>query len=159
MWNSIERLGSLITLANWGIAATLLIAFACTVVAIKASSRKDELTSAEDLQKAGHIAELDYANLTLRGQVATLETNAANANKDLAGLQKAASDAKAAQQKVEIDLEKQKERTATAEKNLLELQERIKDRHLSAENRKKLVALLKAGPTGEITISCVGGAP
>lgn len=74
--------------------------------------------------------------LTLRGQVATLETNAANANKDLAGLQKAASDAKAAQQKVEIDLEKQKERTATAEKNLLELQERIKDRHLSAENRK-----------------------
>jgi len=111
-------------------------------------------------QEAKERAEkLENDNLTLRGQVATLEGSAAKAQKDVAGLQKAASDAKAAQQKVEIDLEKQKERTATAEKNLLELQERIKDRHLSAENRKKLVALLKAGPTGEITVSCVGGHP
>jgi hypothetical protein len=116
MWNSIERLGSLITLANWGIAATLLIAFACTVIAIKASGRKDELTGAEDLRKAEHIAELDHANLTLRGQVATLETNAANASKDLAGLQKTALDAKAAQQRVETELAIQKERTANAEK-------------------------------------------
>lgn len=125
MWNSIERLGSLITLANWGIAGTLLVAFACTVVAIKASNRKDELTGAEDLRKAEHIADLDHANLTLRGQVATLETNAANANRDLAGLQKAASDAKATQQRVEIELAKQRERAANAEQALLELREKL----------------------------------
>jgi hypothetical protein len=151
MWDSIERLGSLISWANWGIAATLLIAFACTVVAIKASSRKDELTGAEDLRKAEHIAELDHANLTLRGQVATLETNAANANMDLAGLQKAAADAKAAQQNVEIDLERQKERTATAERSLLELRESIKDRRLSSGQYTQLLALLKPAKTNEPT--------
>lgn len=143
LWNSIERLGSLITLANWGIAATLLVAFACTVIAIKASSRKDELTGAEDLRKAEHIADLDHANLTLRGQVATLEINAANANRDLAGLQKAASDAKAAQQKVEIDLAKQQEKTAIAERALLELKERLAHRRINQSDHDKLVASLR----------------
>ena len=151
LWNSVERLGSLIMLANWGIAATLLIAFACTVVAIKASSRKDELTGAEDLRKAEHIAELDHANLTLRGQVVTLETNAANANRDLAGLQKAASDAKASQQRVETDLAKQQEKAARAEQTLLELKQRIKDRRLSSVQYAQLLALLKPARTKEPT--------
>jgi hypothetical protein len=143
LWNSVERLGSLNTLANWGIAATLLMAFACTVVAIKTSSRKDELIGAEDLRKAEHIADLDHANLTLRGQVATLEMNAANANKDLAGLQKAASDAKAAQQKVETELAKQQERAANAERALLKLQEHNKPRHLAAEQQQNVATKLK----------------
>jgi hypothetical protein len=127
LWNSAERLGSLNTLANWGIAATLLIAFACTVIAVKTSSRKDELTRAENLRKAEHIADLDHANLTLRGQVATLETNAASANKDVAGLQKAAADAKAAQQRVEIDLAKQQERAANAERDAAEAKLELED--------------------------------
>lgn len=105
-----------------------------------------------------HAKALEKDNWTLRSQVATLETNAANASKDLAGLQKAAADAKAAQQKVEIDLARQQERTATAEKNLLELQERVKLRRLSAEQRKKLIDFLHtpdaaAIPNGPITVS------
>jgi hypothetical protein len=86
---------------------------------------------------------LENANLTLRGQVATLENSAAKAQKDVATLQTAAADAKAAQQKVETELQKQKERTATAEYRLLELQERIKDRRISGAQYAHLLALLK----------------
>jgi hypothetical protein len=57
LWDSIEKLSRLITVANWGIALTLLVAFACTVVVIKAGNRKDELTGIEDLQKAKQIAD------------------------------------------------------------------------------------------------------
>jgi hypothetical protein len=83
-WNSVDKLSSLITWANWGIAATLLITFAFIV--IKTGNRKDALTGIEDLRKAEQIANLEHANLSLRGQVAVLETNATSANKDLAGL-------------------------------------------------------------------------
>lgn len=47
LWDSIEKLSLLIAAANWGIAATLLIAFVCTVLTIKAGSRRDELMAAE----------------------------------------------------------------------------------------------------------------
>jgi hypothetical protein len=156
-WNSVDKLSSLITWANWGIAATLLITFAFTVIVIKTGNRKDELTGIEDLSKAEQIANLEHANLSLRGQVATLETNGASANKDLAGLQRSASDAKAAQQKVEIDLAKQQEKTTIAERSLLELQRRMGPRRISAEQRARLLGILKTGPKGKVSISCVSG--
>jgi hypothetical protein len=161
LWDSAEKLGRLIVLANWGIAGTLLVAFACTVIVIKASNRKDEIMGAEDLRKAGQIASLENSNLALRGQVANLEINAATANKDLAGLQKSASDAKTAQQKVEIDLAKQQEKAAIAERSLLELQERIKPRTISADQRATLIRLLtpipKLGSEGKIVVRSVAG--
>ncbi len=51
LWNSIDRLSKLLTIANWGIAATLFMAFVCTVIAIKAGNRKDELVTIEDGKK------------------------------------------------------------------------------------------------------------
>ena len=36
LWDSVEKLSLLIGLANWGVATTLLVAFACTVITIKA---------------------------------------------------------------------------------------------------------------------------
>jgi hypothetical protein len=118
-----------------------------------------------------NAAKIERDNLNLRGQVASLEAKAADASTELAGLQKDASDAKTAQQRVEIDLSnaaarqqriqtdfaKQQERAANAERALLELQERIKDRHLTTEQRARLVELLKANPKGKINVSCVGG--
>jgi hypothetical protein len=100
--------------------------------------------------KANERAEkLESANLTLKGQVAGLETTAA--------------DAKAAQQRVETDLEKQKEVTARAEKDvaglkraaaeqqeraakaereLLEIKERLKHRTISVAQQEQLIKLL-----------------
>jgi hypothetical protein len=152
-WNSVEKLGSLITLANWGIALSLLFGFIFTAVVIKAGNRKDKLTSAEDLRKAEHIANIDAANLILRGQVATLEINATNANKDLAGLQKSASDAKAAQQRVEIDLAKQQEKTAIAEKGLEDLRQTVRPRRLTPEQEAALVKFLSGEPNGTVSIN------
>jgi hypothetical protein len=121
---------------------------------------------------------IGYANsrLILTGSKTELlkqQERAAKAEQDAAEAKRTASktsaratiletnavDAKAAQQRVEIELAKQQERAANAEKALLELQERIKDRHLSAANRKELVNFLKAGPLGAISVSCVGGHP
>jgi hypothetical protein len=80
---------------------------------------------------------LEHANLTLRGEL-NRQTG------EIAVLQKAAADAKTAQ--------------AKAEKDLLELQERVKLRHLSAEQRKKLIDFLRAAavagaPKGPIQVS------
>jgi hypothetical protein len=157
LWNSIDKLSSLITIANWGIAITLLVTFAFTVVVIKAGTRKDQLTGAEDLRKAEQIANLEHSNLTLRSQVATLEVSGAEARKDVAVLQKAAADAKASQQRVELDLAKQQEKTATAEHALLALQRRMEPRRISPEQRARLIEILSHSPKGKVVIDCVLG--
>jgi hypothetical protein len=130
-WNSIDRLGKLITWANWGIAASLLFGFAFTVVVIKAGNRKDELADADELEKMNRIAEIEHSNLNLRSQIAGLETNAAT----------------------------QQERAAKAEKELLELQERIKDRHLTREQKTTLVRELSNSAKGQLEVRCPIGNP
>jgi hypothetical protein len=101
--------------------------------------------------------ELEGSNLVLRGQVATLETNAASAQKDVAALQRDAANAQAAQQRVEIDLSKQKERTATAERELLEIKERIKPRRLNDQQATAFVSTLKTLPAGKIKFGYTAG--
>jgi hypothetical protein len=131
MWNSVDQLSKLIIWANWGIAATLLVAFACTVVAIKAGSRKDQLTAAEDLEKSQRIADtseragkLENANLILRSQIASVET----------------------------EMAKQQERAAIAERSLLQLRESLKDRTISPAQHKILVEALRGAPSGPVDV-------
>jgi hypothetical protein len=78
---------------------------------------------------------LEGDNLTLGGQVATLQT--------------AASDAKIAQQKVEIELEQQRQKTAEAEKSLLELAKKQAGRTIE---KGALSSLLKGKAVGTVTI-------
>ena len=73
-----------------------------------------------------------------------------DAMKDLPALQKAASDAKAAQQQIETELAKQQARAATAERSLLELQERIKPRNLTDEQADAFTEALEVFPRGII---------
>ena len=56
IWNSIEKLSSVVTLANWGIAATLLITFVFTAIVIIAGNRGDALLQASDLEKEERIS-------------------------------------------------------------------------------------------------------
>ena len=129
----------------------------------EASSRTAEAKAEAEKARgeAGHanqrVQELERDNLSLRGNVATLETQAANAQKDVAALQKAASDAKAAQQRVEIELAKQREVAATAERNLLLLKEQMKDRTITDLQADNMVIKLdemfnKGFPRGKILI-------
>jgi hypothetical protein len=84
LWNSSEKLALLIAAANWGIALTLLTAFACTVVTIKAGGRKDEIADAESLEKKAQIAQLGKdteqlksGNIQLRIDLETEKQNTA----------------------------------------------------------------------------------
>src|ERR1700688_748182 len=64
--------------------------------------------------------------------------------------EKSASEAKAAQQRVETNLAKQQERAATAEKDLLELKERIKPRRLTDKQSADFVAVLSRLPNTKL---------
>jgi len=89
-------------------------------------------------------AQLQSDNLKLSGQVAGLQTDA--------------TDAKAAQQQVEIELNKQRERAANAELALLQLQEQIKPRTISPEQRTRLIATLKNAPNKlPVDVTCIIG--
>jgi hypothetical protein len=70
----------------------------------------------------------------------------------VATLQKEASDAKTAQEQVGIELAKQQERAASAEKTLLQLRESLKDRTISPDQEKVLVEALKGTPSGPVEV-------
>lgn len=93
---------------------------------------------------------LEKDNLTLRsdlntqvGQVAGLQTDAANA--------------KAAQQQVEIELEKQRTIAAIAEKDLAALKATVTPRRLTPEQVENLAKSLSGEPKGVVSIMCVMG--
>jgi len=101
---------------------------------------------------------LESTNLALRKQVATLETNAAEAAKEVAALQKSAADAGTVQHRVEIELSKQKERAAVAERSLLELRERIRPRMLNPLQVTEFVRILANQPGTTVNFGyTVGG--
>lgn len=68
-------------------------------------------------------------------------------------LQKDASDAKAAEQTVEIELAKQQEKAAIAEKSLLALQQTLADRALTDEQLKTIGDSLKVFSGQEYTVT------
>jgi septal ring factor EnvC (AmiA/AmiB activator) len=59
IWNSADSLSSVVTKANWGIAATLLLGCFFTAIAIITGSRKDDLLKASDLERGEKIAQLE----------------------------------------------------------------------------------------------------
>ena len=147
-WNSAVLWSLLITaLAAGAIVVSQRLAF---VRAKQLSEVQDDITRIKEASGKDRANNLDQANLKLRtdlekeiGKVAGLQTDAANA--------------KAAQQRVETDLAKQQEKTANAERSLLQLQRRIEPRRISAEQRLRLIGILTPGPKGKVSIDCVLG--
>ncbi len=102
-------------------------------------------------------AALEKDNLILRKDVNEAAGKVAEAQRD-------AADAKAAQQRVEVELAKvgiklagQQERAAQAERSLLELQEKLRPRTLSSEQRAKLIDALSRIPKGPVEFLHVEG--
>jgi len=54
--------------------------------------------------------------------------------------------------KIELDAVQQRERAAKAERDLLELQQQLAHRQLSTDARSSLIASLKAGPKGKLSL-------
>jgi len=95
---------------------------------------------------------LEQANLILRNDLNEAASKVAGIQKDAAHAQKDAADAKATQQRVEVEWARQKERAAIAEGALLELQEKLKPRVLSPAQRTRLIDSLKRVPKGPVEI-------
>lgn len=119
-----------------------------------ASANVEAAKANESAGQANERAQtLERDNLVLRDDV-----NKAAAQ--VATLQKDAADARAAQQRVETELARQREKAANAERALLELQERIKPRHLTAKQQSELHKLLSATDSkGAVEIRCSIGDP
>lgn len=102
---------------------------------------------------------LEHDNLTLRNDL-----NSESGK--VAGLQKAASDALAEQQRVQTELSAQQGRTANLEKEAadanvkyLQLLKQVSPRTLTAEQRKELLKILKANPKGGAGVWGLTGIP
>lgn len=139
---SVETWKSIFDWATVGLAALTFVALAGAVITGDVLNKRQEIELAQLKKESGEASEnagqanerarsLETANLTLRGQVATLETNAA----------------------------KQQERAAIAEKSLLELQEKIKPRHLTQDQQIKIASRLKGEVKGQVEIQCQVGDP
>lgn len=140
LWNSPEKLASLITAANWGIALTLLTAFLCTVVAIKTGGRKDELSNAEALEKREKIAQLGRDTEQLKSANIQLGID----------LQTATAESKQRQSELEIEQRKTaeaQEAAATAQLVLKKYVSTVAERQFPREvDRRKMVEMLKGKP-------------
>jgi hypothetical protein len=61
-------------------------------------------------------------------------------------------EAKSAQKRLEIELSQQRQKTADAERALLELRQRMADRTIRPEQRAKMLAVLKTHPAGKVAV-------
>ena len=91
---------------------------------------------------------------------ADLATAKEESDQKILALQKSASDALAAQQKVQVSLARQEEKTAVAQHDLLKLQEQMKHRTISNEQRRRFLKLTAGVKNkGPVNITALGGDP
>ena len=153
------------------VALTAVVALAYGIVVMVANRKGQQLQKAQAVlirAKDEHLAR-DLKERDLR--IAEATSTAAQANEraqllerenltlrsDFARIEKVAADAKATQQRVEIELAKQREQTAIAQRALLELQERVKPRSISRKQRVRLIETLKHTPKGPVQVAYVHG--
>src|ERR1051325_10282079 len=117
-----------------------------TIALWKASNKESDLRIAQANERAENARNaaaaaneraenLENANLKLRGDVAGVQTRLLTAAGEVASLQKEAADSRAAQQRVEVELNRQRERAALAEKQLLEIREARRPRSFNNQER------------------------
>jgi hypothetical protein len=119
----------------------------------------------ESADQKERTAKIEADNLQLRGQLITLERSTADAKTRQAEaeskLNATALDVEQAREEgrnTALALAKQQERAANAERELLELKERVAPRRLTAAQRTALLAALKAAaPKGRVDVVCSVG--
>ena len=127
MWPSEELASRIYDWANWGLVVGLVIGIIATVLVVWMGNVKEAYLRKHLSETNERSQKLEESNLTLAGNVAILQ-------KDASG---------------------QQERAAKAERDLLELKEKIKDRHMNSDQRAELIKILSAGPKGVVSLRCV----
>jgi len=134
----------------WALSITAIAAIAIVVSQRLAFVRAKKLSDVQESITKIKDASAEQANLKLRTD---LETETAK----VTGLQTDATNAKVAQQRVEIDLAKQQERAAKAEKDLAQLRQTIQPRHLVSDQESTIIGALSGEPNGPVAILTVLG--
>jgi hypothetical protein len=150
MWPPEDWASRLYNWANLGLIVSLIAGVISTVLLVWMGNVKETYLKIQLATTGERAAHAETGNIQLRKDLET-ETG------KVATLQKNASDAKASQQRVEIELSKQQERAANAEKELLELRERTNPRRLTVEGQKTLAAKLRAFAGQKINVVTYGG--
>jgi hypothetical protein len=131
----------------WGLAAAAIAAVFIVVTTRLSIIRTSQAVEAQSELAKAKDRQLQLDLKSKDEKIAALDLAATNAKSGLATLQRSASDAKAAQQRVETELTKQKERTAKAERAAsdaaLALAQFKAPRSLSPEQQNMLVASVK----------------
>jgi len=173
LWKSADRLSDAITLANWGIAASLLFGFLFTAFVIIAGNRKDELnealSKAQDLRISEAQRGAAEATATAKGfeskiaesdartKAAEAQVVSAMARSDEAVAQVKTADARIAEAQRDAA-----RANATAEQERLarlQLEARLADRTLSAAQQTALVSQLSATPGTIVDVMTWGDSP
>jgi hypothetical protein len=105
------------------------------------------------------LREFDKQLTDAQNALTAQKERAANADARVAGLEAEAANAKAAQQGVQLELAKQQEKTATAERALLELQERVQPRHLTTKQKTDIKIALESSPPQNVGVQVFIGTP
>jgi hypothetical protein len=92
-------------------------------------------------------------------QIAIAKADAARAKEGIANAEAVSAKASVEVARLQIVVSNAEQKRAEAEKALLELQERIKDRHLTAIQRKSLLDGLAGRPNGQLEVRCPIGSP
>ncbi len=141
------------------VALTVVLAAGTFLTQFVAGRRSAELSELQDalIKEKDRVAATDSKTKDERiadalGKAAVSNEAAFAAQKDVENAKKDVAKAVEGQHKVEIQLAKQQERAATAESNLLQLKESLKDRTISEEQQKILIALLSQGAKGTVEV-------
>ncbi|MDP8991210.1 MAG: hypothetical protein M3N41_14160 [Acidobacteriota bacterium] len=142
IWNSTDSLSSVVTKANWGIAATLLCGCIFTAISIVAGNRKDDLLKTTDQEREERIAK---SNETAESAKAV----AAGANAE-------AEKSKTERAKLELRIQELTQDNIGQQKRIVDLEDDRKPRLISPQQEAAIVKALAStnsvGSTVEIRV-------
>jgi hypothetical protein len=146
IWNSTDSLSSVVTTANWGIAITLLLGCVLTAITIIAGNRKGDLLRTVDREREERISQAQATAELARTEQKRLELGVAQAHVEQEELRK---------QNLELQSRVEQERTAR-----LQIEERMRPRRLSPQQRQAIRTALPPMPRGiHLMIFAILGEP
>ena len=143
-----ERLGSIITRANWGIVAALFIGAVLTAFVIWAGGKRDILLQKIESAKDQRIADANKTAGTANERAGVANLKAAEANERAAKLEHTAEEAKLEQEKIRnqnLTLQSQLEQERTA-------RQKLEPRTINQEQGVRLIESLKFAKGSTINI-------
>jgi hypothetical protein len=155
-----EKASSVYRLVSAGYIITLLFVALFSLLLIVYGNRVQAAIRLESAARIAQVkADAEQAARESNERIAALKLEADKARGEIESAKAVAAKANERAGALELETVQQREKAALAERALLELQQRVQDRHLTPQQRAVLGEHLMHGPKGEIHLLCVGGDP